>query len=107
MVVSGTSLREAGHSSRPTATRALDAASYGPDSDGDGIPDSLEQLILTNPNQPDSDRDQFPDGLEIVLGSDPLDPSSRPNLAPPGYIDGPVFSIQNFAAPAAQPAKQN
>jgi len=103
-IVSGTSSRVAVIGSRPstTAAPALDAPSYGPDTDGDGIPDSLERLILTDPNSPDTDGDRFPDGLEVVLGSDPLDASSKPSILPPGDISGPIFSIQNLASQLAQ-----
>lgn len=35
-----------------------------PDSDGDGLPDALENTTCTDPNDPDTDKDGLPDGLE-------------------------------------------
>jgi YD repeat-containing protein len=81
----------------------LDVTAYGPDADGDAIPDRLERLILTDPNEPDTDFDGFPDGIEVVHGSDPREPSSKPILFRSGEVTGPVFSMQNLAAPIAQP----
>jgi hypothetical protein len=71
------------------------------DSDGDGLPDWLEILLGTDPNNPDTDGDGltdfeeifvyhtnplnrdtdgdgFTDGVEILFGSDPLNPNSTP-----------------------------
>jgi hypothetical protein len=76
--------------------------SYGPDTDGDGIPGSLEALILTDPNRPDTDGDGFPDGLEVVLQSDPTDGRSVPSLLPPGETNGPLLSIQNLSVGPAR-----
>lgn len=50
--------------------------SNGKDSDGDGLPDSQEGTIGTNPYNPDTDRDGFFDGIEVFHGSNPLDPHS-------------------------------
>jgi arylsulfatase A-like enzyme len=56
----------------------------GVDSDGDGIPDNLEDpnrngLVNpgeTNPDLADTDGDGTPDGVEARTGTDPLNPSS-------------------------------
>ena len=56
----------------------------GYDSDGDGLTDSEENAIGTDPNNPDTDGDGFSDGDEVNQGTDPLDPNSHPQ---PGYID--------------------
>src|SRR5262249_6154897 len=80
----------------------LDITLYGPDSDGDGIPDALEHWIATNPHNPDIDGDGFPDGLEIALGSDPLDAQSKPNLLGPGALTVPAMSIRNQAGSSGQ-----
>jgi hypothetical protein len=65
------------------------------DSDGDGLSDEEELARTTNPVGLDTDEDGFPDGLEVALGSNPLDGKSAPNLQPPGYYDGPMFSVFN------------
>ena len=43
----------------------------GRDDDGDGLTNSEEYLLGTNPNNPDSDGDGLPDGLEIHIGTNP------------------------------------
>jgi hypothetical protein len=59
-----------------------DAASFGRtptgnlDSDGDGLTDSEEVLLGTNPGLVDTDGDGWSDGAEVEAGTDPLDPSS-------------------------------
>ncbi len=79
---------------RQAGDPTMDIRSYGPDSDGDGIPDTLEALIFTDPRKMDTDGDGYPDGLEVVLGSDPLDPASLPRIDWPRDFQGPVFSMQ-------------
>ena len=45
-----------------------------PDSDGDGLTDSTELGLGTNPNDPDSDDDRLNDGEEVLITlTDPLD----------------------------------
>jgi Bacterial TSP3 repeat len=65
------------------------------DSDGDGLCDSDELIIGTNPFRADTDGDGYPDGLELLLGSDPLNPNSIPDIRPPGYFATPPVSIFN------------
>lgn len=65
------------------------------DSDGDGLCDSDELIIGTNPFRADTDGDGYPDGLELRLGSDPLDPKSIPDIRPPGYYATPPVGIHN------------
>ncbi len=77
------------------------ALRYGGDTDRDGIPDTLERMALTNPNDreskpeakldvlktqydaramfdADSDSDGFTDALEVFAGTLPGDTSSKP-----------------------------
>ena len=46
------------------------------DQDGDGLNNSEEALIGTNPTNPDTDGDGINDGTEVTNGSNPLDPCS-------------------------------
>ena len=46
------------------------------DTDNDGLPDSNEVEIGTDPINPDTDDDNLYDGDEIILGTDPLNPDS-------------------------------
>ncbi|MEM7383977.1 MAG: lamin tail domain-containing protein [Verrucomicrobiota bacterium] len=48
----------------------------GGDADGDGLTDTEEAALGTDPAKADSDGDGLADGLEISLGTDPLDASS-------------------------------
>jgi hypothetical protein len=48
------------------------------DSDQDGLTDSKELLLGTNPYNPDTDGDGFADGEEAFLGSNPSDPNDFP-----------------------------
>lgn len=52
----------------PSFARAADQ----PDADGDGLPDSVEIALGTNPNHADSDGDNFHDGIEVYNGYNPL-----------------------------------
>lgn len=57
----------------------------GTDSDGDGLTDSEEQTLGTDPNNPDTDGDGLSDGAEVnVHGTDPLDADSDND----GFTDG-------------------
>ncbi len=47
---------------------------YGHDTDRDGLPDSLEIAIGTEPFNPDTDGDGYDDYLEVLHGYDPLGP---------------------------------
>ena len=55
---------------------ASSTSSY--DSDGDGLPDEVEDFLGTLPDQADSDGDGFQDGEEFARHSDPLDMGSVP-----------------------------
>lgn len=54
----------------------------GPDTDGDGLSDSVEDALGTDPNNPDTDGDGLNDLFEVTHGFDPLvmnDPSEDPD----------------------------
>ncbi|ADI74152.1 Ricin B lectin [Methanohalobium evestigatum Z-7303] len=61
----------------PTSNTDMNPDDYGPDSDGDGISDSLEETHGTDVNNTDSDFDRLDDLYEIQNGLDPLDPDSN------------------------------
>ena len=54
------------------------------DSDGDGLTDSEEADLGTDPDSPDTDGDGVDDGAEVDLGIDPLSQDSDGD----GYADG-------------------
>lgn len=54
------------------------------DSDGDGLTDSEEGVLGTDPDRADSDGDGYDDGVEAREGTDPLDAESHPT----GDVDG-------------------
>lgn len=65
-------------------------AALDPDSDGDGLTDSEEAILGTNPNNPDSDGDGLTDGQEVnVHGTDPLDSDSDND----GLSDGDEVNV--------------
>jgi len=47
-----------------------------PDTDGDGLMDGEEVEMGSDPLDTDTDGDGYPDGLEVEIGSDPTDASS-------------------------------
>jgi len=58
------------------ATVQQDVIYTGPDGDNDGLPDTHEIAIGTDPNDPDTDDDGLSDGDEVALGTDPLNPDT-------------------------------
>ena len=48
------------------------------DTDGDGLPDSQEASLGTDPNNFDSDNDGASDGVEVSASTDPKNSSSIP-----------------------------
>ncbi len=63
----------------PTNPDCADEATCGPmtgtgvDSDSDGLPDRIEQMIGTDPNDRDTDGDDIPDGEENFIADDVID----------------------------------
>jgi hypothetical protein len=51
--------------------QSLNIALGNPDADGDGLTDSEEQLLGTDPTLADTDGDGLLDGAEVELGTDP------------------------------------
>ena len=54
------------------AGNILSVDEVAPDSDSDGLPDSQETTLGTNPNGSDSDNDGLSDGYEVSVGLNPL-----------------------------------
>ena len=57
------------------------------DQDNDGLINSQETTLGTNPTNPDSDGDGINDGTENANGSNPLDPCDPDNTLPGCQID--------------------
>ncbi len=53
-----------------------------PDTDGDGLPNLVEDNLGTSRNRPDSDGDGYWDAEEVARQSNPLDPKDIPQAAP-------------------------
>ena len=74
------------------------------DSDGDGLTDSEEEILGSDPDKVDSDGDGFDDGVEADWYTDPGDPQDHPyeggwpidacrhDLAPTGMSVGDVIN---------------
>ncbi|HVK58337.1 MAG TPA: hypothetical protein VM735_06120, partial [Candidatus Kapabacteria bacterium] len=58
--------------------RVLGLSGSAADRDGDGLSDTFEASIGTDPLDPDSDGDGFVDGAEYAYGSDPRSAQSTP-----------------------------
>jgi hypothetical protein len=81
------------------------------DSDLDGLPDSEEIRLGTDPLNPDSDNDGFLDGSEFSLGFDPLKPSpadkikyQNPQKAKPKISE--VFKVEKVELTALKKEKK-
>jgi len=66
------------------------------DDDNDGLLDTFEAGIGTNPLLADTDGDGFDDGAEVAAGTDPIDPESFPRPAIPVPAVGP-FGLGGLA----------
>src|SRR4051812_17217743 len=60
--------------------RVLGISGTATDSDGDGLSDSFEAQIGTDPLNPDTDGDGVSDGAEYSYGSNPRNAASRPDF---------------------------
>ncbi len=77
------------YSAQPAQPAATTSPSQPPaqplDSDADGLTDSQESRLGTNPNQPDTDKDGLLDGEEVnIYQTDPLNPDTDHD----GFSDG-------------------
>ena len=71
------------------------------DPDKDGLTNSKEIQLGTDPLNADTDGDTYVDGLEVTLGSDPLNPNSVPKPYGSGWFASPIMSMLNNANPGA------
>ncbi len=72
------------------------------DSDGDGLSDTEEGGLGTDPNKVDTDDDGFADGVEVEAGTDPTSSNSFP--APPFPVFQDTFATDTDGElPALQP----
>ena len=76
---------------RTTAVVPTATATPVPDSDNDGLLDSEEARLGTNPFQRDSDVDGIDDADEVRLGSDPLFPDTDRD----GIVDGDEVQLRS------------
>jgi len=71
---------------------------HNPDTDGDGLTDGEEVLIYgTDPLDPDTDDDTITDGDEVDTGSDPTDPTDpgdHPSDGPDSDNDGLIDDVE-------------
>ena len=94
-------------SSSPTANSLLNTFSVpgsdpNADPDGDGLKNSQEITLGTDPLNTDTDGDGFGDGDEKTAATDPLDPASHPILTPDnphGWMLSGPFSVLNTQPP--------
>ena len=75
---------------------SVEAVTYRPDSDGDGLTDVWEIENGTDPLNPDTDGDGLPDGWEVANGLDPLDPDGDNGAAGDPDEDG-LTNAEEFA----------
>ena len=88
-------------------TRDTGPPSLPGDRDGDGLSDTQEAELGTDPDEPDSDGDGWLDGAEVQGGTNPLYEHSHPYTGGynVGYCDtppvptGPTGSISGMFAP--------
>ncbi len=61
------------------------------DTDSDGLPDDLERIYQTDPENPDTDGDSYADGLEVANGYDPTKkaPGDKITIPPPSPLAAP------------------
>ncbi len=77
---------------------AGDGGGDGADSDGDGLTDSQEAELGTDPESPDTDGDGYDDGDEVEAGTSPTNGYSHPYAG--GYNVGDCDTLPSADAPS-------
>ena len=80
------------------------------DSDGDGLSDSEEALLGTDPNNADSDGDGISDGDEVANGTDPLTASkhkAKSGCAGGGDVEWALLALLLAAVGARRRSRAN
>ncbi len=81
---------------------------FNPDSDGDGIPDQIERVLGTDPDDKDTDGDGVEDGVEWWMGSTVSNPLDTPPVPPgTGDSDGDGFADFYEVAKGTDPNDPN
>ncbi len=79
-----------------------------PDRDADGLPDAVEIILGSLPDQADSDGDGIPDGTEIARGQDPVsDAAIADGLIANVPTDGPAVDVVEAAESLVAVACEN
>jgi hypothetical protein len=80
------------------------SGSVGNDSDGDGLPDDLEEDVFgTDPNNPDTDGDGLSDGQEVASPFYPACGPTDPDCDDDGVCDGPGTVTDSADSVICQP----
>jgi HSP20 family molecular chaperone IbpA len=74
---------------------------YELDSDEDGLPDYLEELLGTDPLNPDTDEDGISDLIEVQIGSDPLIADSTSDIDSDGLSN--IDELNDYETNPANP----
>lgn len=87
-----------------------------PDTDGDGLPDTVEtgtgvfvsaRDTGTDPTKPDTDGDGTSDGIEVLYGTDPNNPAQFPVPSIDRYSKNPAVYVVGVAIEANVPTTGN
>lgn len=88
-----------GHDAAPPHRVGADATNPTSDTDGDGLPDTVEWAVLTNATSTDTDNDGIDDFIEVVQHSDPR----RLTPALPPDNEARIVVTSNISSPGAEP----
>jgi hypothetical protein len=84
-------------------TESLTVELVAADTDGDGLSDSREAELGTDPTVADTDGDGLADGIETEFGTDPLDPDTDRDA----LLDGVEFEIGTDPTDRTEPGFEN